>query len=274
MALWRAKNRVHAALLIMGALVSLVYFTQQGLLWSFAWRFVVLFQLHQMLMTLSHRLLFHRTRGVVWKSPALVFVLRNWTLFFWPEGFECVRAAHDTTQRSQKCDRECLSETVLWFSPQYMTIDRRAFVTRGYMARHLALQVALYAGALFAWPQGEGGQLWLLTTLFIAPVGIRMLFYRGHSALHRPQASLFRTKFQNHTADAYEAQAYNRGMVGPSFLTKYVLGLVMLGDHLHNNHHHDPNAMDQAYTNDEIDGAYLGMRLLARLGLLKLKETA
>lgn len=269
---WKLKNRIHAGVLMAAGLGSVAYILQQQLLWPAAWRLFVLLQIHQHLMTFTHRLMFHQTRGITWKSPLLTFGLRNWMVPFWPEGFECIRAAHDTTQRSQRFANQCLSESMLWFSPQYMKIDRRDFVTKGYMARQTLLQFFVYGSAIASWQYlSTELRLWTLLTLCVAPVLARVLMYRGHSFLHSPQETLLQYKSQNFTSLPYDRQAYNLGFRGSRFLSKYVLGFLGLGDHLHNNHHHDPNALCQAHTPDELDGAYFYFRVFHRLGLLRIR---
>jgi hypothetical protein len=268
---WKLKSRLHATALLLAAAASIVYVIQQQLLWSASWRLFVILQAHGMLMALTHRLMFHDTRGVVWKSPVLTFVLRKWMVFFWPEGFEAIRAAHDTTQRSQLHDNQCLSESMLWFSPMYMKIDRKDFITPAYMLKQTLLQITLLAAAFFAWGHVSiEGRLWILLLFFVAPVVSRVLMYQGHSGLHSPRPSRLEDKFQNFTDRPYDRQAFNLGLKGSPFLSKYALGILGLGDHLHNNHHHDPNALCQAHSKQELDGAYYCIRLFHHLGLLKL----
>jgi len=273
--IWKLKNRIHAVALILSLIFSVAYIVQQHLVWSAGWKFLVVMLVHQHLMTVTHRLLFHKPKGVTWRSPILTFLLRNWMVFFWSEGFECVRAAHDTTQLSQKNEHRCLSETMLWFSPKYMAINRSDFVTPSYLVRHTALQLAVYSGAWAAWGfVSQDLRLWALLVLFVVPVVSRVMFFLGHAFLHTPEESLLFTKAQNHVSKSYERLAFNLYVRRSRFLSRYALGFLYLGDHLHNNHHHDPDALCQGGSPSELDGAYLYTRLLERLGLLTIHRSS
>ena len=63
--------------------------------------------------------------------------------------------------------------------------------------------------------------------------------------LHHSDESILSLKNKNFTSRPYIRQAYNLHLRGPKALSKYISGFLYLGDHLHNNHHYDPNAIYQ-----------------------------
>jgi hypothetical protein len=199
--------------------------------------------------------------------------LKGFLTLSYIEGPECVQAVHNTTQASQTCEEGCLSEAVLWFSPQYLNVKDDSFISWRYILKHVALQFFIYALIFSSFPVLEpGARIWWLLILFVSPMISRILFYQGHSFLHHSEESLLYLKTQNFTSRPYVRQAYNLQLRGPKAVSKYILGFLFLGDHLHNNHHNDPNALYQGYKPSEFDGTCLYYSILDRLGLITIEK--
>ena len=271
--LWKLKSRIHAFVLILGSLAAVPYVVEHNLVWAATWRLLVLLLVHQHLLVLSHRLLWHTPPAISSISRAFRAFLRGFITLCYIEGPECVHAVHNTTQASQNCEEGCLSEAVLWFSPQYLNVKDDSFISRAYILKHLAIQVCIYALVFSSFPfLSIGTQLWWFLILFNSPVLSRVLFYQGHSFLHHGKESLLYRKAQNFTSRPYVRQAYNLHLRGPKSVSKYLLGFLYLGDHLHNNHHHNPNALYQGYEPSELDGTCFYYFILDRLGLITIEK--
>jgi len=270
---WKLKSRIHAFILIIGSLAMVPWVIQHDMVWGATWRLLILLLVHQHLLALSHRLLWHNPPAVLKISRAFKLFIEGFITLSYIEGPECVRAVHNTTQASQNCEEGCLSEAVLWFSPQYLNIKDDSFISWTYILKHVAIQAGIYA-LVFSWfPSLEmGTQLWWVLILFHLPIISRVLFYQGHHFLHHSKESLFYLKTQNFTSGPYVRQAYNLHLRGPKSVSKYLLGLLYLGDHLHNNHHNDPNALYQAYDPSELDGTCFYYFVLDHVGLITIKK--
>ena len=274
--LWRLKGRIHALLLIVCSFAMTDYIIEQEMVWGTIWRLGVLLLVHQHLLVLSHRLLWHNPPAVVKISRLFRYFLNGFITVSYIEGPACVHAVHNTTQASQHCNEGCLSEAVLWFSPQYLNLKDDSFLCWKYVIKYTAIQLGIYALLFFSFPVLETGTvIWLYLIFFASPIIFRVLFYQGHSSLHHSKESLLYVKEQNFTSRPYVRQAYNIHLRGPKSVSKYILGFLYLGEHLHNNHHHNPNALYQGYKPSELDGNYFYLVLLDTLGLITIdKEMA
>ena len=270
--LWKLKSRIHASLQTIISLALIPYVVVHGLVWSTIWRLLILLLLHQHLSVLSHRLLWHNPTNIR-KVSALRAFLRGFITLSYIEGEQCVHAVHDTTQTSQHCEDGCLSEAVLWFSPRYLDVKDDSFISWNYILHHTALHACTYIILWYFFPcLDTGAQLWWMLILFNTPTFSRVLFYQGHSFLHHGEDSLLYVKTQNFTSNSYVRQAYNLHLRGDRSVSKYLLGFLFLGDHLHNNHHHEPGARYQAYTSTEMDGTWMYYLLLHRLGFIEIQQ--
>ena len=271
--LWKLKSRIHALILILGSLAMVPYVIEHDMVWGATWRFLIVLLVHQHILVLSHRLLWHNPPAVLRISRIFRAFLRGFITLSYIEGPECVHAVHNTTQASQNCEEGCLSEAVLWFSPQYLNVKDDSFISWTYILKHVAIQACLYALVFSSFPLLETGtQLWWFLILFNSPIISRVLFYQGHSFLHHSKESLLYLKKQNFTSNPYVSQAYNLHLRGAKSASKYLLGFLYLGDHLHNNHHYDPNALYQGYKPSELDGTRFYYFILDRLGLITIEK--
>eukprot|EP00656_Telonema_subtile_P040258 TRINITY_DN45322_c0_g1_i1.p1 TRINITY_DN45322_c0_g1~~TRINITY_DN45322_c0_g1_i1.p1 ORF type:complete len:257 (+),score=42.21 TRINITY_DN45322_c0_g1_i1:223-993(+) len=235
---------------------------------SLAWRALLGFYGVQQHLTLAHRILFHRVPGM-WISPVLEGFLTFGMHWYALEGFGGFNAGHATTAAGQMKGK-CESEVSLFYSHKYMKFTDSSFLTWRYIARSLVEQTVVCAVLCFWYSRCP---LEVSAAFVVAPAVFRHTFVRGHRELHKKQPAGVTGKYQNFTDSEYERQAFNfwYDWLPPPYAA-VLLAFAFGGEHLHNNHHHGPTKLKQAYKENEIDGSYHVIMALHHLRLLDVSK--